>query len=51
MMDIYEAIERTEDLLTQTGSEGYGFIVLRLDDEDVEAIKVCLEAARDKAGV
>ena len=41
-MDLYEAIEIVDEWLLYHANP---------DDEVVEAIKICLEAARDKAGV
>lgn len=48
-MDLYEAIEVLENFIDDYDRNPY--IVTILGSEDIEAMKVCLEAARDKAGV
>lgn len=47
-MDLYEAIEVLEDYITYCINRQEGY---RPNREELEAMKVCLEAARDKAGV
>lgn len=48
MMDLYEAIETVDEWL-------YEWINLRSqqapDSDAIQAIRICLEAAKDKAGV
>ena len=56
MMDLYEAIELIEDWIRATDEHlvgtRYELKCGILYDRDVyDAIKICLEAARDKAGV
>ena len=48
-MDLYEAIEVLEKFIDDYNRNPY--IVTILVPEDIEAMKICLEAARDKAGV
>lgn len=47
-MDLYEAIDILNEYVAycENRQEGY-----RPNSEELEAIKICLEAARDKAGV
>lgn len=47
-MDLYDAIEIVEAMLSSVGP---GSVVHDLDYEQYEAIRICLEAAKDKAGV
>ena len=47
-MDLYDAIEIVENFINSGLLYGWGGY---LSDETIEAIKICLEAARDKAGV
>ena len=47
-MELYEAIELVDDLLRHVDTDREGILVCEPDE--FEAIKICLEAARDKAG-
>lgn len=47
MMDLYEAIERVERLLDKDDVS----YLSSLSPEETEALTICLEAAKDKAGV
>ncbi len=49
MMDLYEAIDILEEYVDYADDRGRAFATPTT--EELEAIKVCLEAARDKAGV
>lgn len=48
MMDLYEAVEVFGEYLDKTD---YYQLVVVFGPEVAEAMKICLEAARDKAGV
>lgn len=48
-MDLYEAIEVLENFIDDYDRHPY--IITTPGPEDIEAMKICLEAARDKAGV
>lgn len=48
MMDLYEAVEVFGEFLDKTD---YYQLVVVFGPEVAEAMKICLEAARDKAGV
>lgn len=50
MMDLYEAIEVVESVLRRL-DDGNPTIWTEPGDYIYDAIKICLEAARDKAGV
>lgn len=47
-MDLYEAIEVVEAYLNDCEAAAG---IYRPDDREIEAFKICLEAAKDKAGV
>ena len=47
-MDLYEAIEVFGEFLDKTE---YDMLVVVFGPEVAEAMKICLEAARDKAGI
>lgn len=47
-MDLYEAIEVFGEFLDKTEDD---MLVVVFGPEITEAMKICLEAARDKAGV
>ena len=48
MMNLHKAIELVDDLLRYVDTDREGILVCEPDE--FEAIKLCLEAARDKAG-
>ena len=50
-MDLYEAIEVVEDWVNRVEGNPRKITMVAAGDEVFESIKVCLEAARDKAGV
>lgn len=50
-MDLYEAIEVVEGVLQRIENGSDYRIVTEPGDYIYDAIKICLEAARDKAGV
>ena len=50
-MDLYEAIEVVSELIQQAKDQPKRLIFITPDSEAVEAIEVCLEAAREQAGV
>ena len=51
MMDLYEAIENVENWIEHIENQPRYIHTIEHGDEALEAIKICLEAARDKAGV
>ena len=52
MMDLYEAIDVLQEYITYCVVDGYqGDPRAMPTNEELEAMKICLEAARDKAGV
>ena len=50
-MDLYDAIEIIEELVQQAEDQPKRLIIIAPNAYEIEAIKICLEAARDKAGV
>lgn len=50
MMDLYEAIETIERVLRSV-DDGNSIIWTEPGDYIYDAVKICLEAARDKAGI
>ena len=51
-MDLYDAIEYVEELMNEADEEiGGSGLYYPISEEDVEAIRIILEAAKDKAGV
>ena len=50
-MDLYDAIEIVENWIEHIENQTRYIHTIEQGDEVVEAIKFCLEAARDKAGV
>lgn len=57
MMDLYEAIELMGEVVDEAERRSTYFtsnppdVTLLMDEDVFEAMKICLEAARDKAGV
>lgn len=49
-MDLYEAIETVDEWVKKTEND-LDFYWQVIDGNVMDAIKICLEAARDKAGV
>ncbi len=49
MMDLYEAIDILNEYVAYADDRGRAFATPTA--EELEAMKICLEAARDKAGV
>lgn len=50
-MDLYDAIEVVEAWVNRVEENPRKIAMVAAGDEVIESIKVCLEAARDKAGV